>query len=164
MAKAKSTIYPIRPKSTALLLPGQFWAVPLTDGRFACGRVLQVNGSELPVKSRNFFGGLLNWVGASLPSSECIAGAVVIASGVLHIRAITSLGGEVLGCRPIEADGLELPILLSARGGDGTLILCGADAVRVATREEWGTLPVLGCWGWNYIQKLAIARFKQPGE
>src|SRR5262249_10570900 len=32
--------YPFVPRSTAYLRPGQFWAIPLSDGRFACGRVL----------------------------------------------------------------------------------------------------------------------------
>ena len=34
--------YPFEPKSNAHLLPGQFWGVPLSDGRWACGRVLAV--------------------------------------------------------------------------------------------------------------------------
>jgi hypothetical protein len=158
MPNAQSIAYPFRPKSTALLMPGQFWAVPLPNSRFACGRVLQVNGSELPVKRQNFFGGLLDWAGKSVPTYESIAGATIIASGVMHIRSILNFGGEVLGCRPVESDGIELPMLLSAMGGDGTLILNGADAVRPATRDEWGKLQVLGCWGWDYIQTLAIAR------
>ena len=34
--------YPFEPKSNAHLMPGQFWGVPLSDGRWACGRVLAV--------------------------------------------------------------------------------------------------------------------------
>ncbi|WP_104434997.1 Imm26 family immunity protein [Kineococcus xinjiangensis] len=32
--------YPFQPRSTSYLQPGDFWAVPLSDSRFACGRVL----------------------------------------------------------------------------------------------------------------------------
>jgi hypothetical protein len=32
--------YPFVPRTNATLVPGQFWSIPLTDGRFACGRVL----------------------------------------------------------------------------------------------------------------------------
>jgi hypothetical protein len=32
--------YPFTPKWNRYLLPGQFWAVPLSDGRFGCGRVM----------------------------------------------------------------------------------------------------------------------------
>ncbi|HZP14788.1 MAG TPA: hypothetical protein VFA96_03115 [Nocardioides sp.] len=34
--------YPFEPKSNTYLVSGQFWGVPLSDGRWACGRVLAV--------------------------------------------------------------------------------------------------------------------------
>lgn len=34
---AKAITYPFEPKSIAYLRAGQFWAVPLSDGRFGCG-------------------------------------------------------------------------------------------------------------------------------
>lgn len=147
--------YPFRPKSTAHLRPGQFWAVPFGSGLFACGRVLQVNGAQIPTQGKSFFGGLHRWVGSVVPSVESIAGAEFLAFGVMHVRAITETGGEVLGERALEDDGFELPLLLSARGGDGTLILRGAEPVRDARRDEWGSLPVLGFWGYDFIQQLA---------
>lgn len=147
--------YPFRPKSTASLWPGQFWAVPFGSGLFACGRVLQVNGAEIPTKGRSFFGGLHRWVDTVAPSAESIARAEFVAFGVMHIRAITETGGELLGERALEDDRFELPLLLSAHGGDGTLILRGAEPVRDARRDEWGSLPVLSFWGYDFIQQLA---------
>jgi hypothetical protein len=147
--------YPFRPKSTASLRSGQFWAVPFGPGLFACGRVLQVNGAQIPTKGKSFFGGLHRWVGNVVPSVESIARAEFLAFGVMHVRAITETGGEILGERALEDDGFELPLLLSARGGDGTLILRGAEPVRDARRDEWGSLPVLGFWGYDFIQQLA---------
>ncbi len=158
MGKKQVSAYPFRPKSTAGLEPGQFWSIPLPDGRFACGRVLQMNGSQIPVKSRAFFGGLLDWIDACPPTADSIAKKSVLDCGVMHIRAITNLGGEVLGQRSLESDHIKLPTLLSAMGGDGAMILRGADAVRQARREEWGKLPELEFWGWNCIQTIAIAR------
>jgi len=151
----RSQTYPFRPRSTAALRPGQFWAVPFGPGLFACGRILQLNGAEIPTRSRSFFGGLHRWVGSEVPSVESIAGVEFVAFGVMHIRAITETGGEVLGEHPLEEEGFELPLLLSAHGGDGALILRGAEPVREARREEWGSLPVLGFWGYDFIQQLA---------
>jgi hypothetical protein len=37
--------YPFVPRSNAKFRPGQFWAIPLPDGRFACGRVLGAEDS-----------------------------------------------------------------------------------------------------------------------
>ena len=59
--------YPFVPKSNAYLRAGQFWAVPLSDGRFGCGRVLDVPKSgdlHVPANSRMFLAGLLDWVGS----------------------------------------------------------------------------------------------------
>jgi hypothetical protein len=162
MGKTQVAAYPFRPKSTAALEPGQFWSVPLPDGRFACGRVLQINGSMIPSKSRTFFGGLLDWIDACPPTAESIAKKPVLECGIMHIRAITNLGGEVLGQRSLESDQIELPTLLSALGGAGAMILHGADTVREARRKEWGKLPQLEYWGWDCIQTIAIARL-MPG-
>jgi hypothetical protein len=151
--------YPLSPKSTAQLAPGQFWTIPLSDGRFACGRVLQLGGSEIPVKSRSFFGGLHSWVAKEAPTADTIAGASFLAFGAMHIRAITQIGGKVLGERPLN--GFTMPTLLSAMGGPDTKLLAGADAVRKAKRSEWGTLPVLGFWGYDHIRNLAEHRLVQ---
>jgi hypothetical protein len=154
----KPITYPFRPKSTSVLVAGQFWAIPLPDGRFACGRVLQLNGSTIPTKSRAFFGGVQDWIGDNPPTHNSIAGAPILDFGVMHIRAITELGGEVLGIRDLQADCIQLPTLLSAMGGTGAMILLGSDALREAHRDEWGKLPVLGYWGWDFAQSIAVTQ------
>jgi len=151
--------YPFRPRSTATLAPGQFWEVPLPDGRFACGRVLQLGGSEIPTPTRSFFGGVHDWIGGEPPTTDSIAGRRLLETGIMHIKAITELGGEVQGCRSLPLDGIELPILLSAHGGSGTMLLRGADVLRPAQRDEWGKFPVLGYWGYDFIRQLAIHHF-----
>jgi hypothetical protein len=131
--------------------------VPRRDGSFACGRILQVTGDQIVSPSRAFFGALLNWLGSSPPTSESIARAGLLAVGVIT-------GGEVLGNRPLEQDALEIPTLLGAHGGTGTLVLHGAVSARPARREEWGTLPVLSVWGFNFISRLANERLKTDGR
>jgi hypothetical protein len=151
---ARSPAYPFRPKSSASLAPGQFWAVPLAGGHYACGRVLQLGGSEVPIKTRAFFGGLQDWIGDDPPTHVSIAGTRIARFGVMHVKAITETGGEILGLRPLELDGIELPELHSAMSL-GAKLLCGADAVRVARQDEWGTRPVLAYWAYGFIEELA---------
>ncbi len=147
--------YPFVPKSSKALVPGQFWSVPMSDGRFACGRVLELGGQEIPTPTRGFFGGLHDWVGTAPPNPNTQLGPRFIKYGIMHIRAILESGGALLGMRPLEADGIELPRFLSAHGGPGTKILCGASHIRDARPDEWGTLPVLGFWGTDFIVSLA---------
>lgn len=85
------TAHPFEPKSIARLQAGQFWAVPLSDGRHACGRVLHVPGTadSLYLNSRVFLAGLMDWSGSEPPTSEAIAGCGVLAhvyAGDVHPR------------------------------------------------------------------------------
>src|SRR6476660_9537596 len=67
--------YPFLPRSTKAMLLGQFWAIPLSDGRFACGRVVELRVRDDGTRdSRGFLAGLLDWVGSSNPTSDSIAG------------------------------------------------------------------------------------------
>jgi hypothetical protein len=150
--------YPLVPKSTKNLRPGQFWAVPLRDGRYGCGRVLQVGGTEIPTPTRAFFGGLHDWISSTLPTAASVLGSQFTAFGVMHVRAITETSGAVLGERPLDADLIQLPLLLSAMGGHGTKVLLGASYLRDASAHDWGTLPVLGYWGTDFISSLAETR------
>jgi hypothetical protein len=127
----------------------------MSDGRFACGRVLQLGGEENPTPARAFFGGLHSWAGAAPPDADTDLGSQFIQYGLMHIRAILESGGAILGLRPLVADRVEIPQLLSAVGGPGTKILRGATHVRDASPNEWGTLPVLGSWGADFIVALA---------
>ena len=106
---------PSIPRSTAALRPGQFWSIPLRDGRFGCGRVLGV----VPRGRTWFIGALLDWVGDAPPTAEAIAGAPVLEVGNAHIRTIGFDGGAILGERPLDADGIVVPSVLDSYWGDG---------------------------------------------
>jgi hypothetical protein len=142
--------YPIVPKSTKDLLPGQFWSIPLADGRFGCGRVLQLNGDQIPTPMRSFLGGLHHWVSSSPPDVSSPLGCDFVAFGIMHIKAITKTGGFVLGQRSLESDKIEIPLLLH-----GTDIVRGAQSLRPAQPDEIRQLLRLGYWGFDYIQTLA---------
>jgi len=91
--------YPFEPKSNAYLEPGQFWGIPLSDGRFACGRILAVPREPdpfFPVNSRTFLAGLLDWVSREPPTSATIAGARLFKQGFAHVLTIRRNGRLVL--------------------------------------------------------------------
>jgi hypothetical protein len=56
--------YPLIPKSTKRLMPGHFWALPLSDGTFGCGRIIMLKKIEDGnTHSRLFLAGVLDWHG-----------------------------------------------------------------------------------------------------
>jgi hypothetical protein len=105
MPKAKAPLYPFTPKSNRYLLPGQFWAVPLSDGRFGCGRVIAVPGFG-PKDRVGFFLGLMDWIGSEPPTYDSLAGVGVVTQAKAHFEAISKTGGSVLGLRPLDLDGI----------------------------------------------------------
>ena len=111
--------YPLIPKTTAHLRPGQFWSIPMADGRFGCGRVLRVDTGRPSGGRTRFIGAILDWVGDSPPSSEAIAGSPVLNVGNAHVRLVSFGGGAILGERPLAADGIEPPATVDTYWGDG---------------------------------------------
>jgi hypothetical protein len=157
--------YPFVPKSNRWLEPGQFWAVPLSDGRFACGRVLDVPREPDPhvtVARTIFLAGMLDWVGDAPPTGAAIAGAGLLAQGFAHIKAITTTGGEIIGSRDLSADGIVPEVWRSHEGGGTVWIYEGARRVRPATEAD-RDLPVMGVWGYSVIRVLAEGTFAGRG-
>jgi hypothetical protein len=111
--------YPLTPKTTAQLQPGQFWSIPLADGRFGCGRVLRVDRDRATGGRTRFVGAIIDWVGDSPPTADAIAGSAVLAVGSAHVRLISFGGGAILGERPLEADRIEPPATVDSWWGDG---------------------------------------------
>lgn len=113
-----SNEYPFTPKSNAKLRPGQFFAIRLSDGRFACGRVLGIDRAASYGSRTNFVAGVLDWVADVPPTNESIAGAPVIAASQVHFRAIGEGNGEMLGHRDLDLDGLAETVSVDAYAGD----------------------------------------------
>lgn len=152
--------YPFVPKSNRWLEAGQFWAVPLSDGRFACGRVLDVPWEpdiHVLVSRKTFLAGLLDWVGDAPPTEEAIAGAGLFAQGFAHVKAITTTGGDVLGQRDLEADEIVPALWRSHEGGGTVWVYEGARRLRAATATD-RDLPLMTTWGYSVISVLAEQR------
>lgn len=155
--KAREIDYPFVPKSNAYLVPGQFWGIPLSDGRYACGRVLDIDRDAAYGRRTSFLAGLMDWCGDTPPTAERIAGMRILEQGEAHIKTILENGGEILGCRRLEADGLAPLLCLSAQyGGDLQL---GLKVLRAATREEQERLAPLAGWGYKVISIAAEQHF-----
>jgi hypothetical protein len=154
--------YPFVPKSTAYLQPGSFWSIPLENGLFACGRVIQMSEREDGrLDSRCFLAGLLDWVGEQPPSSETIAGCKTIDQGAVHVKTIYENQGQVLGHRPLEMDGIEPWVFRSQAARHGCYLQRGYVYLRPATMEELERYPVFSTWGYRVIKILAEMQFGQ---
>ena len=156
--KSLHITYPFIPKSTALLIPGQFWALPLSNGLFACGRVIQLAPAGMMGARVSFLGALLDWVASSPPTSTAIAGASCVAQGHFHIKAITETGGELLGHRLLDLDGIRPWLFRGAYGWQNSSVQEGFVPIRPQTLAD-DKLPVFSTWGYNVIREIAEARF-----
>jgi len=96
-SRVKEREFPFVPKSTKGLRLGDFWAISLDDGQFACGRVLAFDHRKGKQDLRGFLAGLLHWVSDSPPTFDSIAGAQTVIQGVAHLRTILATGGTILG-------------------------------------------------------------------
>ena len=112
----------------------------------------------IPVSSRVFLAGLLDWVSDTAPTDAAIAGAAVLEQGFAHIKAIRETGGAVLGIRPLELDGVEPYLWLTSGFVPQAWVYRGADPVRRATSTD-RSLPVLGVWGYRVISVIAEHAF-----
>lgn len=156
--KSKRINYPFVPKSASWLTAGQFWALPLSDGTFGCGRVVEVPPAETRKSRVEFLAGVLDWHSTVVPTSDSIAGARCLKQGHAHIRAITRTGGEILGYRDLADDGIEPWIFRSADFWKNSQVTRGLIPVRPQTPSD-NDLPVLSTWGYDVARLVAEARF-----
>lgn len=151
--------YPFVPKTNAFLIPGQFWAIPLSDGRFACGRVLDLPPRDLRYGARTaVYVGLSTWCGDEPPTADAIAGAKIFEHGSSYLKTIRETGGKILGWRSLAADRITIGLMLT----DGTLrpkVKRGFEEFGFATRSQLRRLEIGGGWGFKVIEVLAEMRF-----
>lgn len=155
--------YPYAPKSAVTLTAGEFWAIPLRDGTFAAGRVMQATPRRPEASRVIFLAGLMDWHGESLPTSESLAQSKCIAQGKTHIKCIHATGGSILGIRPLELDKLKPQKSLSGLGEPEGLVMRGLDHVRRAAFFD-RYLPQLSVWGIEYPRSLAENKFLSSNE
>lgn len=157
--RSRPTItYPFVPRSTAFLLAGQFWALPLSDGSCGCGRVIELRQKEDIGSRVLFLGGVLDWHGNAPPTSDTIAGASCLDQGKVNLKAITTTGGLILGHRPLELDGIEPWEFRGAAFHVNSFVFKGLQRIRPQTRAD-SRLPVLDTWGFNVPLVIAENRY-----
>ena len=149
--------YPFVPRSATRLLPGEFWAIPLCDGSFGCGRVI-----ELMIGSRVLFlAAVMDWHASEAPTADKIAGAKCLDQGQAHIKAITETGGAILGHRPLEMDEVEPWEFRGAEFHVNSYVHKGLQPVRPQLPGD-KCLPVLDTWGYRLPIQIAEAHFITP--
>ena len=91
--------YPFTPKSTSYIEPGQFWSIPLSNGKYACGVVISklADLHEGKVETRSFLAALIDWSGDQPPTGKDIENSIAVKVGAAHIKAICTTGGEIIG-------------------------------------------------------------------
>jgi hypothetical protein len=149
--------YPFKPKSSANLRLGDFWALPLAGGKYGCGRVIALK-PKTGIGSRSMLlAGLMNWIGSTPPTAEGLAGCTTLVQGQIHLRSIWETGGEILGNRPLAEDGIEADQFLSESPGKNCMLMQGYEVIRPASAAEQCQLPAFSTWGYLFIQGKAQA-------
>ena len=157
--ESRLMIYPFTPKSSRKLSRGDFWAIPLSNGNYFCGRVVELMPKGMPGAGVGFLGGVLDWFDTRLPSNDAIAGSAFLSQGVMHIKAITFSGGQLLGNRPLELDGLEAFTFIS-----GNEIKRGFLPIRKWKRSDKDAFPTLQWWGYDVAEIIANKHFSGSTE
>ena len=155
--------YPFVPKSAAWLRAGEFWALPLSDGTFGCGRVIEVPSKVARRDSMQFLAGVLDWHSTIEPSAESISRAPCLSQGDAHIRAITRSGGKVLGFRDLASDSIEPWEFRGAEFWKNSNVHRGLACIRAQTPADV-QLPVLATWGFNVPRLIAESRFVKQSD
>lgn len=147
------------PRTNRDLRPGDFWAIQLECGRYACGRVVQLPPPDGTGSRTLFLAGLMNWSGDTPPSAESIAGSTTLRQGQAHIVTIVRSGGEVLGNRPLELDGILPGLFVDSAGGPHVRLQRGLEAIGRPSAEQKRTVPVLSTWGYRVPRVIASRAF-----
>jgi hypothetical protein len=151
--------FPHVPKSSKTLEIGDFWSIPLGDGRFACGRVigrwlLGRRGSR-----SGFLAGVLDWVSDSPPTNAAIAGAPTLIQGGAHIKTILATGGSILGNRPLELDNIRPQLFIAHPDNRTAHVFQGLEQIRVASDEDVRALPRMSTFGFMAMRQYAKHHF-----
>jgi hypothetical protein len=158
MPSKRKLTFPFVPKSTAALVPGHFWALPLSDGSFGCARVMDLKPPGIIGARSLFLAAVLEWHAQVAPTSEAIAEAKCLDQGQVHLKAITQSGGCILGHRALELDHIEPWEFRGAEHHPNSFVYKGLQPVRPQEPAD-GRLPVLSAWGFLVEVQVAERRF-----
>ena len=159
----KPKAYPVVPKSALSLQPGEFWGLPLSNGTYGCGRVIDVPQSRAPGPSMLFLAGVLDWHSNLMPTEESIAAAACLEQGQAHVKVITQNGGRVLGYRDLSRDGITPWMFRGAESWMNSVVHKGLTPIRAQTSKDV-VLPILSTWGLHVPCIIAEKRFLKRGR
>ncbi len=157
----KKRVFPHIPKSTKSLEIGDFWAIPLDGGEFACGRVIAFDNTTGKQSLRIFLAGLLDWISDSPPTFGSIVGAQTVIQGGAHVRTIIATGGAILGNRSLELDGISPALALCSACGPHCRVMRGFEVIRPATKQDTESLPVLSTFGFMVMRNYANSKLRR---
>jgi len=139
-------------------MSGEFWAIPLSDGTYACGVVVMAPLRERSASRVMFLAGLLDWWSPRAPTHDAIAAAPCLAQAKLHVEGIGFYGGNVLG---VLGPG-SVPILpwlfRGARMPENSHVYLGLSPQR-EQRPSDDELPVISTWGYDFARLVAERNF-----
>ena len=126
----KISPYPFLPRSNAYLLPGQFFSFRLSNGRYACGRVLEKTWPIQPGSRTIFKVGLMDWCGDSPAMTEDLAGRRVLEEGYASPVILRDYGATIDGYRAFDLDWV---VPDSSQNG-----VYGREVLRIIAHEHFG--------------------------
>ena len=149
----KKKYYPFVPERASQIEDGEFFSIPMKDGRYACGRILLIERKS-GRKTKNLLVGIHHWCGDKKPTPEDIHQRPIIEQGEIHINAIGYMGGAVLGHKCVHED--DLTPLMQIYAGSYML---GFDNLGQASNEDYGRYSSRGSWGLDFARLLAESHF-----
>ena len=157
--------YPYVPRQANQLRAGELWSIALEDGRYACGVVLDPvplsPHNQEPMGNGLIVVGLMDWVGELTPTVDEIEPiSRVLRQAYGAATTISRDGGEIVGCRDLAANPVELDEMVSHRGGGPVWILSAGRRVREATEKERVSLRILGGLGYSGFKPGAERHFR----
>lgn len=144
--------YPFVPKSTSYLEEGQIISIPLSNGKFACGRVLELKYEGTKRDTRQFIVGLMAWCDKEPPNSETISGSTILDHGQVHIKTIKECDSQIVGYRNLADDRIQVPLSLDQSPGKNCRLRRGYSLLGLASENEQTKLEVFSTWGFKVLK------------
>ena len=150
-------MYPFVPKKASEIKEGDFYYIPLSNGHYACGRLILIK-KKSGRKTQSILVGLHDWSGSKYPTKEDIHQCKIVEQGVMHVTSIGHVGGEVIENKPLEEDNLK-PLLQFEAG----YLLDGFENIGILAAKDYDKYSHRYTYGLDVIRLLAETRFvKKP--
>jgi len=144
--------------------PGSFWDIPLENGYYGAGIVLERCPRQRQGHTRMFLAGLLDWIGKDIPTERDILSTGVAAQGFAHLYAVTKNKGMIRGCIDLSRTAIKPGIWRDSHVGPDVRLRRGYTDLGPSRAEaNWQELPVASTWGYGVIVVLARKLYRSRG-